>query len=91
MRRIHVLNKLLGFVFPDLGRFCELLEPRVHRHQFLPACFAKRLEGINAAMNTCVKFFDRNIWREVLVHDESHDLLRLREHRFRGAEPDAVE
>ena len=76
----------------SLGAKRELLHVRVHRHQFPPACFAKCLERINAVVvNAFVKFFDRNIRREVLFHDESHDLLRLREHRFRGAEPDAVE
>ena len=75
----------------SLGQCAELLHVCVHRHQFPPTRFAKRLERINAlVVNAFVKFFDRNIRREVLFHDEFHDLLRLREHRVGGAKPDAV-
>ena len=76
----------------SLGQSAELLHVCVHRHQFPPAGFAECLERIDAfVVHAFVKFFDRNIRREVLLHDEFHELFRLREDCVRGAKPDAVE
>ena len=76
----------------SLGQCVELLRVCMHRRQFPPTRFAKRLERINApVVNAFVKFFDRNIRREVLFHDEFRDLLRLREHRVGRAKPDPVQ
>ena len=76
----------------SLGHSSELLHLCVYGHQFSPARFAKRLERIDGAIvNTFVKFFDRNVRREILLHNELHDFNRLPEDRVGGAEPDAVE
>ena len=75
----------------SLGQWVELLRVCMHRRQFPPTRFAKRLERISAPIvNAFVKFFDRNIRREVLFHDEFRDLLRLREYRVGCAKPDPV-
>ena len=81
-----------AFARHSLGQCAELLHLCVHRHQFAPAGFAECLERINASVvHAFVKLFDRNIRREVLFHDELHELYRLREDRVGRAKPDAVE
>ena len=56
------------------------------------ASFKSEVERIDAfVVHAFVKFFERNIRREILLHDEFHEPNRLREDRVGGAKPDAVE